>query len=235
MKHYKFKRLDKSAKFFACICCFLIFALTFILSVNAHKAVAIPIAYGVVVIDAGHGGIDGGVVGKITKVSESEINLQITKKLKTLFEEAGFEVVLTRQTSAGLYGYLGKGHKRRDMNAREKIIKNSNPTLVVSIHQNSFSSSSRRGAQVFYGNGKEEGKQFALAVQNQLNSLKDNGRKSSPLAGDYFLLNISPCPAIIVECGFLSNPQDEKLLLSDKYQSQLASALFNGTLDYLIS
>ena len=188
-----------------------------------------------VVLDAGHGGIDGGVSGVSTKVSESEINLAISKKLGKLFEDSGFTVVQTRRSNGGLYGFLGAGFKRRDMQAREKIIKEANPTLVISIHQNNFSDHSRRGAQVFYYMGREQSKEFACYIQDGLNSMAENVKKSSALSGDYYVLKVSPCPAIIVECGFLSNEQDEKLLLSDDYQQKLANQIFYSSLQFLTS
>ena len=103
-----------------------------------------------VVIDAGHGGIDGGVTGRNSKVAESEINLAIALKLQKLFENAAIKTVLTRKNAGGLYGLATKGYKRRDMQKRAEIIKNSGADLFISIHQNFYSDSSRRGAQVFF-------------------------------------------------------------------------------------
>ena len=188
----------------------------------------------VVVLDAGHGGIDGGVTGTKTGVKESEINLAIVKKLQALFKNAGFEVVLTRSNSGGLYGHTGVGHKKRDMQAREKIIKGASPTLFISIHQNKFSDSARRGSQVFYKAGSNEGYNLANCVQSQVNALNKGGRQYSALKGDYYLLNVSPFPAIIVECGFLSNAQDEALLISEEYQQALAQSIFYGAMQFLV-
>ena len=215
---------------------FLVISSLFIGCVDKRASNAcLPSESLVVVIDAGHGGIDGGVSGVNTGVKESDINLEIAKLLAKEFLSGGFSVVMTRSTTAGLYGHTGAGHKRRDMQAREKIIKQANPALVISIHQNKFSSPSRRGAQVFYRAGSEGGNSLAKCVQNQLNNLKENGKKCFPLSGDYYLLNISPCPAIIVECGFLSNAQDEKLLISAEYQKQLVGTIFYGALSFLES
>ena len=102
-----------------------------------------------IVIDAGHGGIDGGVVGRTTGEKESDINLAISQLLQAEFEEAGFLVVQTRPTQAGLYGSATQGYKKRDMQKRAEIIEASAPAAVISVHQNFFSLSSRRGAQVF--------------------------------------------------------------------------------------
>ena len=184
-----------------------------------------------VVIDAGHGGIDGGVTGRNSNVSESEINLDIAFKLQKLFENAAIETVLTRKTSGGLYGLASKGYKRRDMKKRAEIIKSSGADLFISIHQNFYSDSSRRGAQVFYY--AEKDKKFAFCIQNKLNSMKEASRECEILFGDYFVLKQADFPACIVECGFLSNAQDEKLLLDESYREKLASAIFGGALEYL--
>ena len=108
-----------------------------------------------IVIDAGHGGIDGGVVGRETGVKESDLNLSLSRLLQTEFEEAGFLVVQTRPTEAGLYGAATAGYKRRDMERRAEIIRGSAPAAVISVHQNFFSLTSRRGAQVFFREGNE--------------------------------------------------------------------------------
>lgn len=194
-----------------------------------------PAYFHTIVIDAGHGGIDGGVIGSTTGALESDINLAIALKLSDLFKEKGFNAILTRKTSAGLYGHTGAGHKKRDMRAREKIMKQSGADLFISIHQNKFSDSNRRGGQVFYKAGYEKGKQLATVIQSQINNLPQNGRISSALVGDYYLLNVCPYPAVIVECGFLSNPQDENLLINSEYQQEIALAIFRGAVEYLIS
>ena len=185
----------------------------------------------VVVIDAGHGGIDGGVTGKTTKVCESEINLEIAKRLEKLFLNAGFSVVMTRKNSGGLYGIAASGYKKRDMQKRAEIIKNANPDLFISVHQNFFSDSSRSGAQAFYFGEKD--KEFALCMQNKLNEMTTAKRKFQTLFGDYFVLKQADCPSCLVECGFLSNETDEKLLLTESHRQYVAETLFAGALDYL--
>ena len=124
--------------------------LAVVASFNAKPAlIKDNLAY-VIVIDAGHGGIDGGVTGVNTNVKESEINLLIAEELKEIFEINGFTALLTRSDDNGLYGDTSPGFKKRDMEARKKIILESGADLVVSIHQNSYRASYRRGAQVFY-------------------------------------------------------------------------------------
>lgn len=186
-----------------------------------------------VVIDAGHGGIDGGVVGTVTKTKESDINLQIARKLQTQFEDAGFQVVQTRPTEAGLYGAAVNGYKKRDMQRRAQIISQNSPAAVISVHQNFFPLSSRRGAQVFFRESNANSRTLACAVQAALNGMPECVRPSEALKGDYYILNCSDFPSVIVECGFLSNAEDEELLISDSYQMRLAETICMGTLAYL--
>ena len=209
----------------------IIFLLTCVIYLRAEKANSATEIISIV-IDAGHGGIDGGVSGVLTKVSESEVNLQIAKKLGYLFEEGGFSVTQTRTSSAGLYGYLGAGFKKRDMYVREKILKSAKPTLVISIHQNTFSDRARRGAQVFFYPGRESSKEFASCLQTQLNSMPESVKKASVLSGDYYILKVSPCPAVIIECGFLSNSEEEGLLNTLDYQNRIIDSIFKGVLLY---
>ena len=186
----------------------------------------------VVVLDAGHGGIDGGVSGA-TGVKESDLNLAIVRILQEKFETAGYEAVLTRRSEAGLYGTTAPGHKRRDMAARAQIIQEASPALVLSIHQNSFSDPVRRGAQAFYRLDLPSSKALAVALQSALNGMEECVKKTSPVAGDYFILKCCDAPSAIVECGFLSNAEDEQLLLSESYREKLASAILEGALTYL--
>ena len=188
-----------------------------------------------IVLDAGHGGIDGGVYGVNTMVKESELNLSIVKKLESYLIGSGFNVVLTRSSDAGLYGIATKNRKKKDMQKRSEIINKVKPALVVSIHMNKFSLSTRRGAQVFYKANDENGKKLANFVQESFNNMENNARDCSALMGDYFILNCSEYPSIIAECGFLSNPEDEALLVTDAYQDEIAYAIFKGIVEFLVS
>ncbi len=227
----KIKHSGSNLKFFCAL--FAVAFLIIIMFSIFSKANVTTFSYGAVVLDAGHGGIDNGVSGKVTGVNESDINLEICKKLKTRFQDAGFNVVMTRENAGGLYGTTAPGFKRRDLFARKEIIEKTQPLLVISIHLNSFSDSSVRGTQVYYKEGSEQSERLAFFILNALNDLEDNARKTKTLVGDYYILNESDCLAVIVECGFLSNQQDEKLLLSSEYQTKLASAVFYGALCYL--
>lgn len=187
-----------------------------------------------IVLDAGHGGMDGGVVGKKTGEKESDINLQITYSLKSVLEDMGFEVVLTRKTESGLYGTTAKGFKKRDMQKRKEIILQADPALVISIHQNLYPSQNARGGQVFFRKGDEESQALALALQDSLNGLYQEegvkGRKA--VAGEFFILNCHTCPSVIVECGFLSNYADERLLTEESGQKRIAKSIAAGVLAY---
>lgn len=187
-----------------------------------------------VVLDAGHGGIDGGVVGVTTKIKESDLNLAITYKLKSELEDLGFEVILTRKTEAGLYDAATKGFKRRDMEKRREIIREQTPGMVLSIHQNFYSSRSARGGQVFYNAENEESEALALALQEKLNALYEGQdvRERKAASGEFFMLECADCPSVIVECGFLSNAKDEALLVDESWQKQLAQVLSAGVLAY---
>lgn len=199
------------------------------------RAAASPSDRFTVVIDAGHGGIDGGVLGITTGIKESELNLDIARKLKTKFDKSGAKTVMTRKTEAGLYGIYSKGFKRRDMQKRKQITLNAKADVFVSIHLNYYSSPLRRGAQVFYKIDDEKSKSLADIVQAELNGGKECERDYTALAGDYYVLNEADCAAILCECGFLSNAEDEKLLLTDEYRAEIAEKIFNGIEKYRFS
>lgn len=213
----------------------LITAITFIICLGALSVRAVneetPSKIRVV-IDAGHGGVDGGVSGVTTGVKESDLNLKVAFKLEEYFLSAGISVVLTRNSEAGLYGNAVKNLKRKDMEKRRDIIKSVKPDLVISVHMNKYSLQSRRGAQVFYKKGSENGKLLAENVQKSFNLMSEAVRSCSALTGDYYILNCTEYPSVIVECGFLSNPEDEALLITDKYQQSVAYAIFKGVIEY---
>ncbi len=215
------------------VICFIIAVMLSLITVYIPTTYAVKSVKYTIVIDAGHGGIDGGAVGNLTGVSESELNLDISKRLKTLFEEVGFKVVLTRQTMDGLYGDTSPGFKKRDMQKRAEIIRESAPNLLISVHLNKYTSPNRRGAQVFYKSDSESGKKLANAIQKNINENLPVSKNYSALSGDYFLLNTSKCPSVIVECGFLSNPEEEGLLQDKNYRQKLAKVIFDGTLNYM--
>lgn len=181
-------------------------------------------------IDAGHGGRDGGCVGKTSGAKESDLTLSITKKLASYLKLNGFNVVLTRENENGLYGD-GSNKKKEDMEVRREIINNNNSDCVISIHINSFNDSSVRGAQVFYDETDENSKNLAQDMQNVLaNNLKDSNK--SVKTGDFFLLKCRDVPSILIECGYLSNPEEEALLITSAYQEKIAYTIFCGVLKF---
>lgn len=188
-----------------------------------------------VVLDAGHGGVDPGSVGKRTKVTESELNLSIVNKLEKLFISSGIDVVKTRHDSNGLYGVYSKDYKIKDMKARKEIISSSGATFAISVHMNSFVQEKYRGAQVFYDTGNEFSEKLALAIQSCFSSDLPESNKGVAI-GDYYILKCdNSIPSVLCECGYLSNAEDEALLITDTYQDRLAYAIYKGSIAYLNS
>lgn len=187
----------------------------------------------VIVIDPGHGGNDPGKVG-VNDALEKEINLEIALKLKPYFEKQGFKVVMTRETDEGLYTQSAGNKKRSDLQARVKLANDCNPLLVVSIHQNSYQTKDCKGAQVFYYETSEEGKRLADYIQQSLIINVDSSNKREIKGNtNYFLLKEIKAPAVIVECGFLSNPEEADKLIQEEYQDKLAIAIHAGVTAYL--
>lgn len=185
-----------------------------------------------ILIDAGHGGVDPGKVG-VGGEKEKDINLQIAKKLQKSLTDAGYRATLTRAEDTGLYRQTDSNKKITDLNNRCKMAEETSPALFISIHQNSYSSATIRGAQVFYFSGSDKGKQAAELLQKSLITIADPDNTRSAKENDnYYLLKHCNCPAVIVECGFLSNPDEAAKLASDDYQSLLVSALTTGIREY---
>ncbi|MCM1305843.1 MAG: N-acetylmuramoyl-L-alanine amidase [Bacteroides sp.] len=186
----------------------------------------------VVVVDAGHGGSDGGVIGKRTGVKESDLNLKVAKLLGEYLIAGGYKVVYTRQNDTmHTHPNVRDNKKRADMFKRGDIINSAKPDAMISIHMNFYSSSTRRGAQVFFDRRSEDGREFANVMQDVINAELNSaggGRSYTALSAEKYLLSCSPYPSIIVECGFLSNPFDEANLVDKTYQAKLAYTLFVG-------
>lgn len=186
----------------------------------------------VVVIDPGHGGFDPGKVG-INQILEKDINLSIALKLKNLLEQEGIFVIMTREEDVGLYKETDSNKKLSDMEKRCDIIDESNCDLAVSIHQNSFSSASVSGPQVFYFETSAEGKELATIIQRQLiDILKPKKERVEKANNNYYMLKKVKVTSVIVECGFLTNSEEAMLLTEDHYQEKIALAIKNGILEY---
>ena len=184
---------------------------------------------GLILIDSGHGGIDPGVVG-IGGVKEKDINLKIAKELAGALEKKGYKAVLIRKDDNGLYDAESKNKKVQDMQKRCAMIKEEKPLLTVSIHQNSYQDAQIHGAQVFYYSHSEEGKRMAEVMQKALLKADEENTRQAKANDTYYLLKRTEVPTIIVECGFLSNPEEAAKLVSPKYQEKLAEAIAEGIL-----
>ena len=177
-----------------------------------------------VVIDPGHGGADGGVVGTDTGEKEADINLGISLSLRHFLREAGFTVVMTRDKDVDL-AEAGESFKQSDMRARRDIINAAEPDLVISVHQNSYPLRSVSGAQVFYSASSETGREYAERMQSVLNTALSCDRAAK--SADYYILECSQYPSVLVECGFMSNPEEESRLVTPEYRRKVAYALYS--------
>lgn len=186
----------------------------------------------VIVIDAGHGGSDPGKIG-VAGTQEKNINLKIALYLKEILEAQDMKVLLTREKDEELSTDSSK-RKISDMKERVSLIEKNKADIVVSIHQNSYTDPKIYGAQCFYYTPLEEGKTLAAILQEQIIS-STNQTKIREIKGneDYYLLKHSKVPTVIVECGFLSNPKEEQLLLKEEYQRKMAWAIHLGIVKYL--
>ena len=196
------------------------------------QAVFVPKYQYTIVLDAGHGGIDGGCTGSDENVKESDLNLAIVKKMIPYFENFGFGIVLTRTDVGGLYDNDASNKKLSDMENRKEIIQKSNANLIISIHMNSFPDTRQKGIQAFYQQNNVDSKELADTIQSHLIAHIDNAR-SFANQGDYYILQCSYTPTVLIECGYLSNPEEESLLITDDYQEKLAYNIFCGVLKYL--
>ena len=187
-----------------------------------------------IVIDSGHGGIDPGKKSD-DGILEKDVNLAIAFKLKKRLEAAGISVTMTRSDENGLYQESDSNKKIADMKKRCSIIEESNANAVISIHQNSFQSSSVKGAQVFYYKHSAQGKLLAECIQNSFKqNIDETNKREAKADTTYYMLIHTKVPTVIAECGFLSNPEEAQLLVTEEYQEKVALALYNGIIDYLM-
>ena len=175
-----------------------------------------------------------GRVLPIGGLKEKGINLDIALKLKTILEKKGLAVVMTREEDKGLYENGTKNMKAQDLQNRIEQIRKYEPVLSVSIHQNSYSDPGVKGPQVFYYEDSEGGKELALAIQENMNRKLSIARPRVAKGNrTYYLLKRSPGVINIVECGFLTNPEEAALLQTEKYQRKVAEAVADGIVTYL--
>ena len=180
----------------------------------------------VIIIDAGHGGIDGGATS-CTGIPESHINLQISLRLNDLVQLLGFETKMIRKTDTSVYteGNTIAAQKVSDLKQRVKLVNETKNAVLVSVHQNTFLDSRYSGAQVFYAND-DTSRELAKVMQADLISNLNPGSKRQCKSSDgiYLMQNIQR-PGVLIECGFLSNPEEEANLLTAEYQKQIASVV----------
>ena len=180
----------------------------------------------VIVVDPGHGGEDPGKVG-INDVLEKDLNLQIAKKVKKLLEEAGIKIVMTRTNDKV------PDAKKEDLNQRVQLINDTKPKLALCIHQNSYPDAAIKGAQVFYHTITPEAEDVASIVQEELRTVDPTNTRQIKENDTYYMLKNTQVPTIIVECGFLTNPDEAAKLTQEEYQDQLAQAICEGVIKWM--
>lgn len=202
---------------------------------NTVATVALPVSNKVIVIDAGHGVPDEGAESS-RGTTEAQTNLKIALKLQNLLEQSGSTVILTRSDENAIYDIDSntlKEKKISDIHNRVKIGNESSADIFVSIHLNKIPQQQYNGWQTFYKQADEKSKKLAQSIQTNLNEAiqRENKRVSMKLDTVYIMKHVE-IPISIVECGFLSNPEEEQLLLTDEYQNKLAWGIYNGIIDY---
>ncbi len=223
----------------------LIFAVILLLSAvinfrpsfDVTETASPPVSGRVIVIDAGHGTPDGGAVG-LSGTLEKDLNLEVAKSLGNFLEQSGAFVVYTRYDDNSIADDLDKSIreiKRSDLNNRKNIKANSGADMFISIHMNKFSDSQYKGAQVFYAQSPDESKVLAEKIQNKIKEIADNTnvREAKSDNNSIFILKNSNIPSVVVECGFLSNEEEEFKLKTKEYRDKIAFAVFAGINDYL--
>ncbi|MDT8012314.1 N-acetylmuramoyl-L-alanine amidase CwlD [Clostridium perfringens] len=196
-----------------------------------------PVTNKVILLDAGHGGIDPGALSDDESVEEKDINLQITLKLRELLESSGCLVLLTREDDVSLYEESPDKTTREKYNEnlknRKKMIEESGVDAFVSVHLNKFEQSKYYGAQTFYPQGQDDSKLLSKFIQDELKRVVDetNQREVKP-SNDIYLLKDNKIPSVLIECGFLSNEKESKLLNDEKYQEKVAWAIYAGIQKY---
>ncbi len=197
--------------------------------------VSLPVSNKVIVLDAGHGSPDGGAESS-NGVHEDDINLKITLKVQNLLEQSGATVILTRSDENGIYDLdktTLRDKKISDIQNRVKIGNESSADIFISIHLNKIPQSQYWGWQTFYRKEDEESKKIADSIQNSLKTTiqRENDRVALGIDNIYIVKNVT-IPIGIIECGFLSNPEEEQLLQQEDYQDKLAWGIYTGIMDY---
>lgn len=211
--------------------------LTFMANFSAAEASSMPITQKTVIVDAGHGGDDGGAIG-IDGTVEKDINLDIALKLEKILKFYGFNVIMTRtQDVMTCDDGLDSLRKRKisDIHNRFELMRKNPDAVFISVHQNKFEDSSQHGTQVFYSGNDERSKALAEAIQTSvtLTLQQKNDRVVKKSGSGIYLLYHAKIPAVLVECGFISNSDEVKKLKDESYRMKLAILIADGLLKYL--
>jgi N-acetylmuramoyl-L-alanine amidase len=185
----------------------------------------------IIAIDPGHGGVDHGALG-ISNIKEDNLNLQVSLILKQKLKQAGAVVILTRENEAVNYSGDASTRKRRDMENRAKLIQESKPNIVISIHMNKNRNRKFFGPQTYFLKTSDSSKALASCIQDELLASLPSYKKYRIVEGDYFILHVVDVPTVLVECGFLSNSSDSKRLQDTEYQQKIAESILRGINKY---
>ena len=230
MKKY---RIELTMACLLLVCFYLLSRQAAVISVNQAEQGTQKAAGPLILVDAGHGGSDPGMIG-MGGLEEKGINLSISLFLRDRLEKSGYSVIMTREEDKGLYDSSAANKKAQDMQRRIAMIREHMPVLSVSIHQNSYHDAGVHGPQVFYYESSVEGKKLAEAVQSSLNDLLEVDRPREVKGNtSYYLLKRSSGTLVIVECGFLTNPEEAQKLQTKEYQEKVAAAVSEGIRTYL--
>lgn len=195
----------------------------------------LPLAGKVIVLDPGHGGVDGGAVDRHGEIVEKEITLSISLMLRDYLQEAGAYVLMTRESDHDLAPEDVRGYSRRkthDLYKRLEMINASNRDLFISIHLNAIPSPRWRGAQTFYNPTNEDSERLSRFIQDELRVNLENTDRLAKKLSNVFILKEAKIPGAIVEVGFLSNPSEAELLREKEYQNKVAASIYQGILRY---
>ncbi|AMA74822.1 N-acetylmuramoyl-L-alanine amidase [Aneurinibacillus sp. XH2] len=195
---------------------------------------SLPLSGKIIVVDAGHGGLDGGAKSK-GGIIEKDITLPISMYLRDFLQEAGALVIMTRETDTDLAAPGTKGLSKRkteDLLRRVRLIKDNQADLLISIHLNAIPSPRWSGAQTFYSPALKQSGQMAHLIQDEIKRVISNTDRVAKKTDDIFILRTAECPSVLVEVGFLSNEQEAKLMATSRYQKQMANAIYQGILRY---
>ncbi len=192
-----------------------------------------------IIIDAGHGGEDGGAVAG-DGTNEKDINLQIAQNLNTMFQSGGFKTVMTRTSDIAIYDEgcsTIKEKKVSDMHNRLEIFNKDENSIIISIHQNKFEQEKYNGTQLFYSPNNEKSEVLAESIRLSVTGMlqPDNTRENKKATKDIYLLYNCKQPSVIVECGFLSNNAELEKLKTEDYQQQMAFSIYCGCIEYIIN